>query len=208
MRKSLVLAMVLVLCCGMAAFAGVPDPSRSSVVDTGASTACHYKFRADESGDVLTVNVTLRDALNNVVTGCSTTAQLVSNAGTLAFGDCCTQPQAGVTNAAGAVAFTFASVSGRGSIDIVVTATCVGSIVIDTNSVEFTSTDLNAGATSPVGVTNVFDLGILGGSLGSATPLIAPHVYVNYNCDAAINVFDLGFFAGGLSVNCSNATCP
>jgi hypothetical protein len=36
--------------------AGIPcDPFRSSVVDSGASTACHYKFRTNGSGDVLAV---------------------------------------------------------------------------------------------------------------------------------------------------------
>ena len=207
MRKSLVLASVLVLCSSMA-FAGVPDPSRSSVVDSGASTACHYKFLTDGGGDLLTVNVTLRDAFDVVVASCSTSAELVPNVDTLAFADCCTQPQTGTTNGAGAVAFTFESVNGRGSIDLVVTSHCVGDIVIATNSLEFTSSDLNAGATSPVGVTNVFDLGILGPTLGSATPLTPPDIYTNYNCDAAINVFDMGFLAGGLTIDCSDATCP
>jgi hypothetical protein len=178
------------------------------VVDSGASTACHYKFRTDGSGDVLTVDVTLRDPFDTPVTDCLTEVELVPDAGTLAFATCCPNPATGTSDASGAVQFRFDSLVGRGTIRVVTTMLCCGSIVVDERSIAFTSTDLNAGASSPVGVTNVFDLGILGGSLGTATPLTVPNVYVNYTCDGAVNVFDLAFFAGGLAIDCSDAACP
>jgi hypothetical protein len=200
---------VAVVVWASSANAGVPcEPSRSVVVDSGASTACHYKFRADGSGDILTVDVTLRNALNQTVPNCDTECELVPHAGTLAFSTCCPNPATGTSDANGVVQFRFDAVSGRGTVLAVTRILCCGTIVVDTTTIAFTSTDLNAGATSPVGVTNVFDLGILGGSLGTGTPLNVPDVYANYTCDGAVNVFDLAFFAGGLAVDCSDAACP
>ena len=207
MRKSLVLAIVAVLCFSMTAFAGVPDPSRSTVLDSGASTACHYKFRITPAADVLTVTVTVRDAFDVAVASCSTSCTLATNAGTLAGGtDCCHGTvQTGNTDAFGAVGFDFDAINGRGSLDVVVTTHCVGDIVLATNTIEFTSTNLDGDAG---GVTNVFDASVFAGCLGSVSPLAPPDVYCNYNCDAAVNVLDASFLAGGLGFDCTDATCP
>ena len=97
MRKSLVLATLLVLCTGMTASAGVPDPSRSGVETIGDAVGCQYRFRHDGGLDTLNVLITLRDAFDDVVGNCSTSVTLVANAGTLAYCNCCPDMVGGVT---------------------------------------------------------------------------------------------------------------
>jgi hypothetical protein len=186
----------------------IVDPSRSIIEYSGASTPCHYKFRTDGSGDELVVDVTVRDALNIPCPGCSVSCELLPISETLALATCCPNIVTAITDASGYAQLGFRAVSGRGAVQARVVLHCVGSIVLNTETISFTSTDLNAGAISPVGVTNLFDLGIIGSSVGTATPLAPPDVYANFNCDDAVNVFDLAFFAGGLAVDCGDAACP
>jgi hypothetical protein len=185
------------------------DPLRSIIDFSGNSTACHYKFRADGSGDVLTVSLLMRDKFTNLpCPDCPVECELVPDSGTIAFATCCPNPVSATTDAAGVAEFRFDAVCGRGTVTAVTRSLCSGTIVIDATSLSFTSTDLDAGAMSPVGVTNVFDLAIFAGSLGTPTPLSIPDLYANYTCDSHVNVFDLGFLAGGLAVSCAGHACP
>jgi opacity protein-like surface antigen len=78
MRKSLVLATLIVFACSAAAFAAVPDPTRSGCQDYGKSAACQYKFRSNGTLDKLTLKVTLRDTFDAPVASCSTYCNLVN----------------------------------------------------------------------------------------------------------------------------------
>ncbi len=85
MFRSLILTTVLILVCSAAAFAGVPDPTRSGC-EIVAPPLCQFRFNASGGLDTMTLLVTLRDAFDVPVAGCTTTAQ-VGNAGLIAA-DC------------------------------------------------------------------------------------------------------------------------
>lgn len=201
MRKSLVLATLLVLCTSLSAFAGVPDPSRSGVELKGQQVSCQYRFRADGGLDCLSVCITLRDAFDDVVGNCSTSVTLTSNAGTVAFCNCCPNSEGGITAPDGTITLgPWCCIGGRGTLDVCVTAHCQGNIAIGCTEINFTAPDLNGDCLA----TNVIDLGIWAGG-------ISPYkIESDYNCDGTVSVIDLGIWAGGLSVvGCGSCpTCP
>lgn len=221
MRKSLVLAMLVVLCCSMTAMAAVPDPARSGCQIKGQELSCQFRFRADGGLDKLTVAITLRDAFDTPVPSCSVNAgwsnlQIKPGEAGAAMCSCCpaaTAPNAvpnkgAVTNAAGVAQIIFAQIGGRGIVDICVTAHCVGNIEICCFSdIHFTSPDLNGSCDlqpPAAASTNVVDLGIWAGCLPPAPYCESS----DYNCDNTVNVVDLGVFAGGLVLGCNNALFP
>ena len=197
MRKSLVLATLVVLACSAAAFAGVPDPSRSGAAVVGNPLACQFRFRADGNLDKLTLKVTLRDAFDAPVASCSTYCNL--GGATLAAGNCGGNRKGGLTTAGGVVNFIYRCIGGRGNVNLLVTAVCSGNIGIASRTISFTNPDLN-GSNEASNSTNVTDLGIWAGG-------ISPYnVRSDFNCDGLVNVTDLGLWAGGLNKGCS--LCP
>ena len=78
MRKSLVLATLVVLACTASAFAGVPDPTHSGCGLNAKPLPCQWRFRADGGIDRLTLKVTLRDAFDAPVASCSTYCNLAN----------------------------------------------------------------------------------------------------------------------------------
>lgn len=201
MRKSLVLATLFVVMCSAAAFAGVPDPSRSACSVSAAPTGCQYRFNAAGGLDTLTLTVTLRDAFDSPVANCSTTVTL-DNASAVVC-NCCPDQLTGSTNANGIVTFNINQLGGRGSVDLNVTANCTGNIAICSNTINFTTPDLNASCDAGVS-TNVIDLGVFANCL-------PPSPYCqesDFSCDGTVNVVDLGLLASGLTAGCGSAACP
>jgi len=199
MRKSLVLAILVVLCSSLTAFAGVPDPSRSGVEVKGNGVPCQFRFRADGGLDCLSVCITLRDAFDDIVPNCSTSVTLVNSGGALAFCNCCPNSQGGTTAVDGTLVLgPWCCIGGRGSLDVCVTAHCQGNIAIGCTAVDFTAPDLDGDCLD----TDVIDLGIWAGG-------ISPYAQASdYNCDGTVSVIDLGIWAGGLGLSCANCTCP
>lgn len=222
MRKSLVLAMVVVLACSSLVLAGVPDPARSGCGTAGAKEACAFTFLADGSEDVLTCCVTLRDAFDSPVVACSTSLTISAGAdmmtppdGGVPAGCKCdgaggsvdldaggTFTITGVSDSSGIIYFLCDNLGGVGGVDLAVTTNCAGAgnIGICTKSnVLFSSTDLNGSCESGgAASTDVFDLGRWAGGLGAGNSTYAS----DYNCDLTTDVFDLGTWAGGLTVGC------
>jgi hypothetical protein len=198
MRKSLVLATLLVLVCSAVVFAGVPDPSKSGCGLSVQPLACQWRFRNDGNLDKLTLKVTLRDVFDNPVASCSTYCNL--GGASLIAKSCGGDRKGGFTTAGGVVNFVYRCIGGRGSVQLRVTAVCSGNIGICSQTINFTNPDLSGSRDSDNGATNVVDLGIWAGG-------ISPYaVASDFDCNGAVNVIDLGVFAGGLTVNCSN--CP
>jgi hypothetical protein len=202
MRKSLVLATLLVLVCSAASFAGVPDPSRSGIATNSQPLACQWRFRADGGLDRLTLKVTLRDAFDAPVASCSTYCNL--GGASLVAAQCNGNRKGGLTNAGGVVNFVYRCIGGRGTVQLRVTAVCSGNIGIGSQTITFTNPDLNAsneGPNSP-GSTTVVDLGLWSGCLPPAAYCVAS----DFDCNGTVNVVDLGLWAGGLNKGC--VSCP
>ena len=202
MRKTLVLAVLLLFVCG-SAYAGIPDPSRSGCEFSGTGTAtCHYAFSVDAAtGDNLTIDVTLRDAFDSPVASCSTSAYLQANGSTAALCACEGIILTGFTNGSGVIQFVWNCIGGSGNLDVAVTAHCTGNIEICDNNIEFTSTDFDAsceGASS----TGVVDLG----AWVACYPPSPYCTYSDYDCDGTVGVVDLGFWASGYGKGCND--CP
>jgi hypothetical protein len=203
MRKSLVIGSLLVLAFSAVAMAGIPAPDRSGFALSGKGFgSCHFVFIADGTGDMMTMNITLRDAFDTPVASCSTSATIVFNddAGDAVDSICLcgeTLVKVGVTDANGIVALSWDRFGGYGNIDVNVTAHCTGDIAIGTENRDFTTPDLD-GSCEAVNSTGVVDLGVWAGGLGSNFP---PS---DYDCSGGINtVVDLGVWAGGLGKGCS-----
>jgi hypothetical protein len=180
--------------------AGLPDPSRSAMGLFGQGTSCHYRFRMDGGLDQLTVCVTLRTQFDTPIPDCSTSVTLTPNAGTIAFGTCCPNPQAGVTDFDGTIQFVFDQIGGRGSLDVCATEHCIAEIGVATETIDFTSPDLDASGGHNV----VIDLGIWAGCYQPA-----PYCpWSDYNCDGTVDVLDLGLWAGGIGLECGQTACP
>ena len=199
MRKSLVLATILVLVCSAAAFAGVPDPTRSGC-EIVAPPLCQFRFNATGTLDTMTLLVTLRDAFDVPVANCTTTAE-VGNPSLVAAD--CAGAHTGVTDAGGVVNFFFKCLGGRGDADLLVTARCSGDIGICNPTFTFTSPDLNASCETSGSSTQVDDRGIW--ASGLSTTYVAGS---DFDCDqvAPCDLVDLGLWASGLGTNCSNCT--
>jgi hypothetical protein len=194
MRKSLVLATFVVLACSAVAFAGVPDPSRCSAATAGSG--CSYglfDFQSDGSRDKLTLRVTLRDAFDAPVAGCTTSCNLgnFSNTGAQCGGN----RKTAISSGGGALQFIYNCIGGRGTCDLLVTAHCAGGAGLNPVALQFTSTDLNNN-----NITNIVDLGIWVGYLGAQDQL------GDYNCSNVVNIVDLGLWVGGANETC--ALCP
>ncbi|MFN8176735.1 MAG: hypothetical protein U0167_02350 [bacterium] len=198
MRKSLVLATLVVLVCSAAAFAGVPDPSRSGCALNTQPLACQWRFRNDGGLDKLTLKLTLRDAFDSPVASCSTYCNLAG--ASLVAKNCGGDRKGGLSTAGGVVNFVYRCIGGRGTVQLRVTAICSGNIGICSKTITFTNPDLSGSRDSDNGAVNVVDLGIWAGG-------ISPYgVSSDFNCDAAVNVIDLGILAGGIGKTCAN--CP
>ena len=202
MRKSLVLATILVLVCSAAAFAVVPDPTRS-VWGILPPALCQFRFNATGTLDTMTLLVTLRDAFDVPVAGCTTTAEV--GAPSIVAADC-EGVHTGVSNAGGVVSFYFKCVGGRGDAKLLVTARCVGDAAICDPSFTFTSPDMNASMEVVGSSTKIDDLGHWAAGL-----FYPPYVQESdFDCDGpgggAADVVDLGLWASGLGTNCS--MCP
>ncbi len=203
MRKSLVLATLLVLCCSMTALAGIPDPTRTGCELKGQSGGCvgiQYKFRPDGGLDCLSVCLTLRDAFDEPVSE-NVSVTLTPNAGTVQFCTCCPAQtrMEGVSAVDGTIVLApFCCIAGFGTLDVCITAED-SNVPLGCKEITFTSTDLNAGIPA-CGVTDVIDLGLWAGA-------ILPYdLRGDYNCDGTVDVVDLGLWAGGLEFDCSD--CP
>lgn len=197
MRKSLVLATLVVLACSAAAFAGVPDPSRSGCAVVGNPLPCQFRFRADGALDKLTLKVTLRDAFDAPVANCSTYCNL--GGATLAANNCGGNRKGGLTNAGGVVNFIYRCIGGRGSVNLLVTAVCSGNIGICSRTIAFTNPDLD-GSSQATNSTTVADLGLWAAGLSSYVQTS------DFDCNGTVNVADLGLWASGLNKGCS--LCP
>jgi hypothetical protein len=228
MRKSLVFAMVAVLVCSSLTLAGVPDPSRSDcgMNNPSNNVACHppfgsgigmYRFTAQNTGgagqgDLLTCKVTLRDAFDTPVASCSTSASLSSStigqkefpaAPPKSYCACSTQAPGnkikGMTNASGIVNLVISKLGGHGTLDIAITAHCVGNIAICTKSVEYSSPDmLGTCELHPTASTTIGDIGAWAVGLGTYTR------FSDYTCGGGVSVGDLGFIgANGLNKGCN-----
>ncbi|MBZ0268944.1 hypothetical protein K8I85_12365 [bacterium] len=198
MRKSLVFATLFVLVCSAAAFAGVPDPTRSGVAITSTpGLSCHWRFRDDGGLDNMTVSVTLRDAFDVPVAGCTTTA--VAGNASLIVSDC--QTHSGVSSAGGVVTFNFQTLGGRGDADILVTAQCSGGIGLNPVTFTFTGPNLNA-STDPTNNVTLLDLAIFANGLSGPYDLDS-----DFDCDATApaDLSDLAILAGGIGKGCNDA---
>jgi hypothetical protein len=212
MRKSLVLAALLVFALGTGAFAGIPDPAYSGVGNNAGSTTCHHKLTNDDTpgspGDTLIVYVTVRDAFSLPVSGCTTTAHIAYDDTIPGFGptgfaysDCCGEVAMDTTDAAGRVELYFEHIQGRGHVKYTVTARCQGIWGLGGNDqIQYTTPNLRGELN---GITDVFDLGVWAGGLPPNYD-----IYADYTCDGTVDVFDLGYWASGLVWNCATVACP
>jgi hypothetical protein len=214
MRKSLVLATLLVLCCSLSAFAGVPDPARSGCELKGQGSSCQFRFNATGGLDCMTVCVTLRDAFDTPVGACSTSAG-ISLVGAKPGGGACAYAaeagaalcscdglvRGGVTNGAGVIQFVWKCLGGRGIAQVCITAHCVGTIEIGCKEFHFSSPDLDASCQA-TNSTGIIDLGIWAGCLTPAPPCESS----DYDCSCGVGIIDLGVFASGLQQGCN--ACP
>ncbi len=191
MRKFLVLATLVVLACTASAFAGVPDPSRSSCALNAQPLGCQWRFRADGGLDRLTLKVTLRDAFDAPVASCTTHCNLA--AASIIANQCGGNRKTGVTNGGGVVDFVYRCISGRGTVDLRVTSRCTTLIGICSRTITFTNPDLNASNQTTGHSVLVDDLGLWAGCLNPSPYCVAS----DYNCSGSVNVVDLGLWAGG-----------
>jgi len=131
---------------------------------------------------------------------CSTSVTLAPNAETIAFGTCCPNPRGGRSDLSGRVDFDFFQVGGRGSLDVLVSVHCVGSVEVWSEAIDFTSPDLDASGGQNV----VIDLGIW----ASCLPPSPYCQWSDYDCDGAVRVIDLAYWAGGIGLECGQTACP
>jgi hypothetical protein len=209
MRKSLVLASLLVLAFSAAALAGIPDSAESGFALNGKGIgSCHFVFNADGTADEMCMDVTLRDAFATPVTSCTTSVTIIfnddpgdPNDSICACGDGLGQV-VGVTDGNGIVSFCWDSFGGYGNIDVCVTAHCTGDLAIGCENCDFTSPDLDGScepAPGPPFSTDVIDLGLWATGLGMGQHWDPS----DYNCSGGQNeVIDLGVWAGGLGKAC------
>ena len=198
MRLSLLPLAVVALWSGIAC-AKVPDPERSSFVVTGQGGASQFRFRADGALDQMTVTITLRDLFDLPVQYCSTSVTLEPSPATLALCTCGPSSQAARTDSSGALQVAFDRIGGRGSLDVCVTALCMGRIGLAWLPIDFTSPDLDGSCVShPASAVDVIDLGLWASGLppGYTEPS-------DYDCSGAVDVLDLAVWAGGLGLGCT-----
>lgn len=199
------LVLFVIVSVPAAATAGVPGPQRAGcfppdvicpllcgVALSGPANGCHYFFRADGGKDRLTVSVTLRDAFDAPVPGCSLGVTVHSTPQTAALCSCDPMRATAISGAGGEAQLVFSRIGGRGELAVEVTTYCSGSVALASWPVPFTSPDLD-GSCDAGASTNVYDLGIWAAGLPPAYA-----VESDYNCDGIVNIFDLGDFAGGL----------
>jgi hypothetical protein len=200
MRKSLVLATILVLVCSAVVLAGVPDPTRSGTALQSPPALCQWRFNAAAGLDHMTLSVTLRDGFDVPVVGCSTSATLGSPS--LVVQQCGGLTKSASTDSAGVALFAFTCIGGRGDATIYVTAHCSGDIAINPagDTFTFTSPDMN-GSGEATNSTTIVDLGLWAAGLAS------PNLPSDFNCSGGVaNIVDLAQWASGLGKGCNN--CP
>jgi hypothetical protein len=96
--------------------------------------------------------------------------------------------------------FEFDRIGGRGSLDLRITVHVVEIYELFRVPVSFTSPDLT-GSCSPPGVVAL-------GVWASGLPPAPYRRESDYTCDLAIDVLDLGVWAGGLGIECGESACP
>ena len=200
MRKSLVLATILVLACAAVSVAGVPDPTRSGVALQSPPAGCQWRFNAGAGLDHMTLSVTLRDSFDVPVVACSTSATLGSPS--LIVQQCGGLRTTASTDSAGVALFVYQCVGGRGDASIFVTAHCSGDIGINPagETFTFTSPDLN-GSGEATNSTTIADLSLW------AVGLSSPNLPSDMNCRGGVaTIADLSLWATGLGKGCNN--CP
>jgi len=198
MRKSLVLATVLVLVCAMGALAGVPDASRSGTGTGTPPAGCQWRFNAAGGLDALTLFVTVRDAFDVPVIACSTSATL--GAPTLVVQQCGGLRTTATTDSGGVALFVYRCVGGRGDATAFVTAHCSGDIGLGGQTFTFTSPDMN-GSGEGTNSTTTVDLALW------AAGLSGPNLPSDFNCSGGnATTVDLALWASGLQKGCNN--CP
>lgn len=175
-----------------------PCPGRCSFDVSGQGAACQFRFRADGGLDALTVSVTLRDAFDNPVEDCSTSVTVLNGPGTSALCGCSPLELRGSSAADGTMYAVFTRLGGRGTVFVTVSAHCQGDIGLFQEDVPFTSPDLDGSCEDGGGAVTVLDLGVW-----AACVPPAPYCRVSdLNCDATVNVIDLGMWVGGLGSGC------
>jgi hypothetical protein len=197
MRESARLAVVLVLASAAGVLAKGPDPEFSSIVVSGQSSPCQFRFRADGGGDVMTVSVTMHDVFDWPVANCSTYVSLTPTAGTLALCSCDGLRRGARSDAEGHFEVAFDRIGGRGSATLCVTSTCMGNIALPPVPVQFTSADLD-GSCSAIGAVGTVDLGIWSAGLPPAYQRES-----DYDCNGVVNVMDLGLWVAAMGVTCA-----
>ena len=211
--RVLVLALVMALFAA-SAHAGVPAPRggsecsfpcglppvsgcRTVVTVSPPEASCQYRFNQMGSFDVLTLNVTVRDAFDAPQPGTEVQIELIPDDGSTVLCSCADLVQTEIADAVGATQFQFARIGGRGTIRVEVSLRDQPSdpwfLFCNSIAFPFTTPDLNASCDpGAVPVATVVDLGLWAGGL--------PPVYLlssDYNCDGTVNVIDLGLWATG-----------
>lgn len=199
MRKSLVLATLVVFVCAATVFAGVPAPDRSGTGLNAPPAGCQWRFRATGDADQMTLSVTLRDAFDVPVVACSTSATL--GAASVIVQQCGGLRTTASTDSAGVALFVYRCLGGRGDATVFVTAHCSGDIGIGAgDTFTFTAPDLNGSGEATLSTT-VADLGIWAAGLSSF------QLPSDWNCSGGTaTVVDLAGWASGLGHGCND--CP
>ncbi|NNE43235.1 MAG: hypothetical protein HKN12_03430 [Gemmatimonadetes bacterium] len=185
--------------CDSGGAVGLPDPGRSSFGLSPGAVPCQYRFWADGGLDILTVNVTLRDAFDTPIDSSTVEVHLKSVSGT--FCSCEGTVFTAVTDSAGIGQMDISRIGGWGQLDLCVTAEVMchdqsyGRLAVGTLPITFTSSDLNASCETPVS-TNVIDLGWFAAGLSSYVQ------YADYDCNLQITIVDLGIWAHALDKGC------
>ena len=181
------------------AAAGIPciPPDVSFFEYSPSVRACQYEFNADGGFDELTVNITLLDCTLTPISFCDVEAVLEPNAGTEALCGCEPLSRTVMTDAAGAATWTFSRIGGRGTMDLRLTAHCIGSVDLWVVDLPFTSPDLDGSCDpAPASSTGVVDLGIW------AQILTSYYRPADMDCSGYWNIPDLGVWSYGLGVGC------
>jgi len=197
MRKSLVLATLVVFACSAAAFAGVPDPTKSGCQLVGNPLPCQFRFRSDGGLDKLTLKVTLRDNFDAPVANCSTYCRAENFAPIASSQECGGNLKGGLTDAGGVVNFIFSRVGGYGTFDLKVTSKCPTAIgICESLGITYTGPNMDG---SVNGNCNIIDVS----SFALCYPPSGTYcLRSDFDCNGAINIIDWSQFTTGLPLVC------
>jgi len=189
----LALAFLLV---ASSAHAQVPDPNASTFGfgQPPCGPGMWYVFTPAQG--TLTVTGTLRDIGGNPVAGHPVTVNILPTSGTLSPCGFGTHSKTVTTNTDGDFSITFGwrDMAGYGGFDI--------DVVVQGSSFRLfpgnrsTSPDLDAS-----GWVDIVDMGILASGM-PPFPGAPPAWFIDYNCDGAFSILDIGIWASGLGIIC------